>query len=69
MTSSSSKPQQNGLASFLSRAAEDLWSQADRVGPDVTTASNSVMTTLAGGIADDHKYLVSANRVSLYSVC
>jgi hypothetical protein len=61
MTSSSSKAEQGDLTSFLSRAVEDLWSQAGRVGPDITIARNIAMTTFAGGIVDDRKYIVSAN--------
>jgi hypothetical protein len=69
MTSSSSKAEKDDLASLLSRAVEDVWSQAGRVGPDVTTARNIAMTTFAGGVVDDRKYIVSPNRVPLYSVC
>jgi hypothetical protein len=64
MTSSSTTDEQGDLAPFLSRAVEDLFSQAGRIAPDVRAVRDIVMTTFTGGIIDDHKYIVSLNSIS-----
>lgn len=48
------------LMEIAGKAAEDLHSQAGRVGSDVNLARNFGQTILANGIIDDRKYLVSA---------
>jgi hypothetical protein len=54
---------QNGdLMSTLRRAVEDIWSQAGRVGSDIKAVQDIAMTFLAGGIVDDHKYVVSISH-------
>lgn len=58
MTSNGNEGKGGDPTTFLSRAIEDLWSQAGRVGSDLTTARDVAMTALAGGIVDDHKYII-----------
>jgi hypothetical protein len=63
MTSNGDKDQEGDLTTILSHAIEDLWSQAGRIGPDLTTGREIAMTALAGGIVDDHKYIVGTFSV------
>lgn len=42
------------------RAAEDLHSQAGRVGDNISLARNFGQTVLANGIIDDRKFLVGS---------
>lgn len=65
--SSNNKSEEGDLASLLSRAVEDLWSQAGRIGPDIKAVQGVAMTALAGGIVDDHKYIVGDIRVEVPS--
>jgi hypothetical protein len=55
---------QKDLAPFLTRALQDLFSQAGRIAPDVTTVRELLITAFSGGIIDDEKYTVSANNIS-----
>lgn len=64
VTSNSNKVKKDELSSFLTRAVEDLWSQAGRIGPDITAVRDIAMTIFAGGIIDGHKYIVSNQSLS-----
>lgn len=64
MTSSGTTDEQGDLTHFLTRAAEDLFSQAGRIAPDVGAVREFVMTAFTGGIIDDQKYIVSLNNIS-----
>lgn len=50
----------SSLMEIVGKAAEDLHSQAGRVGSDAHLARNFGQTLLANGVIDDRKYLVSA---------
>ena len=67
MGSNSNKVEEGDLTSFLSRAVEDLWSQAGRIGPDVTAVRDVAMTAFAGGIIDDHKYIVRKQGLECFN--
>jgi hypothetical protein len=62
--SSGTTDEQSDLTPFLTRAAEDLFSQAGRIVPDVGAVRDIVMTAFTGGIIDDHKYIVSLSNIS-----
>jgi hypothetical protein len=62
--SSGTTDEQGDLTPFLTRAAEDLFSQAGRIAPDAGAVRGLVMTAFAGGIVDDHKYIVSLSNIS-----
>jgi hypothetical protein len=64
MTSSGTTDEQGDLTPFLTRAVEDLFSQAGRIAPDVGAVRDLVMTAFTGGIIDDHKYIVSLSNIS-----
>jgi hypothetical protein len=67
MSSNSKQNEEGDLSSLLSRAIEDIWSQAGRIGADITTVGDVAMTALAGGIVDDQKYVVSMNGIPIFS--
>lgn len=56
----SSKPrsEMSNLMGLALRAAEDLHSQAGRVGDNINLARNFGQTVLANGVIDDRKFLV-----------
>jgi hypothetical protein len=58
-----SKPRHeiSNLMGLAFRAAEDLHSQAGRVGDNINLARNFGQTILANGIIDDRKFLVSTS--------
>jgi hypothetical protein len=60
---SNSKSDEELLTSIMSRAVKDLWSQANRVGSDIKAVQDVAMTSLAGGIVDDRKYIVSITHL------
>lgn len=59
-----SKPRHevSNLMGLALRAAEDLHSQAGRVGDNINLARNFGQTILANGIIDDRKFLVSTPK-------
>ena len=66
---SNSKAEEGDLTSLMTRAVEDIWSQAGRIGSDIKAVQDVAMTALAGGIVDDHKYIVCPVNVELLSHC
>lgn len=55
---SDTKDDHSDLISLVTRALADLFSQAGRIAPDIRVLQDVAMTTFAGGIVDDRKYIV-----------
>lgn len=56
------EPADGTLMKIAGKAAEDLISQVGRLGPNIKLARNFGQTTLANGVVDDRKYLVSTRE-------